>query len=119
MIRRKPLLQILFFCSSGFWILNSAFQHYLTLAGQQTIFARIHSVRLNSFLWGFSCMSSQIEIQRPAWAIPDYLETHENHLTINGVDALALVKEYDSPLYVFSEARIRSNIERLKQAAES
>jgi diaminopimelate decarboxylase len=64
-------------------------------------------------------MSSQIEVQRPAWAIPDYLETHENHLTINGVDALALVKEYDSPLYVFSEARIRSNIERLQRAARS
>src|SRR5437764_5144624 len=54
----------------------------------------------------------------PAWAIPDYLETRENHLTINGVDALSLVKEYDSPLYVFSEPRIRSNIERLKRAAE-
>jgi diaminopimelate decarboxylase len=53
----------------------------------------------------------------PAWAIPDYLETRENHLTINGVDALSLVRQYDSPLYVFSEPRIRSNIERLKDAA--
>src|SRR4051812_33501034 len=55
----------------------------------------------------------------PAWVIPGYLETHENHLTINGVDALSLVKEYDSPLYVFSEPRIRSNIERLKRAAQT
>jgi diaminopimelate decarboxylase len=55
----------------------------------------------------------------PAWAIPDYLETRENHLTINGVDALSLVSEYDSPLYVFSEPRIRSNIERLKNAART
>jgi diaminopimelate decarboxylase len=55
----------------------------------------------------------------PAWAIPDYLETRENHLTINGVDALSLVSKYDSPLYVFSEPRIRSNIERLKDAART
>src|SRR5689334_13752281 len=62
-------------------------------------------------------MSSQLAVQQPAWTIPGYLETNEGHLTINGVDALALVKEYDSPLYVFSEPRIRSNIERLKRAA--
>jgi diaminopimelate decarboxylase len=55
----------------------------------------------------------------PAWAIPDYLETRENHLTINGVDALSLVRQYDSPLYVFSEPRIRANIERLKDAART
>jgi diaminopimelate decarboxylase len=53
----------------------------------------------------------------PAWAIPGFLETRDGHLTIDGVDALALVKEYDSPLFVFSEARIRSNIARLQQAA--
>jgi diaminopimelate decarboxylase len=64
-------------------------------------------------------MSSQLVVQHPAWTIPDYLETRENHLTINGVDALSLVSEYDSPLYVFSEPRIRSNIERLKRAAQS
>ncbi|MBA2733821.1 MAG: hypothetical protein H0U54_13120, partial [Acidobacteria bacterium] len=62
-------------------------------------------------------MSSQLIAQSPAWAIPGYLETHEGHLSINGVDALRLVSEYDSPLYVFSEPRIRSNIERLKLAA--
>jgi D-ornithine/D-lysine decarboxylase len=53
----------------------------------------------------------------PAWVIPGFLESHEGHLTINGVDALELVREYDSPLYVFSESRIRSNIERLQSAA--
>jgi len=53
----------------------------------------------------------------PAWAIPGYLETRDNHLTINGVDALTLIKEYDSPLYVFSEPRTHANIERLKRAA--
>ncbi|MGB9178949.1 MAG: diaminopimelate decarboxylase, partial [Pyrinomonadaceae bacterium] len=55
----------------------------------------------------------------PAWAIPGYLEVREGHLTINGVDALKLTEEYDTPLFVFSEARIRSNITRLKRAAEA
>src|SRR3989440_2176976 len=54
----------------------------------------------------------------PAWAIPGYLEARDNHLAINGVDATSLIKEYDSPLYVFSEPRTRVNIERLKRAAE-
>ncbi|HKR00563.1 MAG TPA: diaminopimelate decarboxylase [Pyrinomonadaceae bacterium] len=63
-------------------------------------------------------MSSSVVSSAPAWAIPGYLETREGHLVINGVDALDLVREYDSPLYVFSEPRIRSNIERLKRAAE-
>ncbi|MBA3768079.1 MAG: hypothetical protein H0W99_14080, partial [Acidobacteria bacterium] len=52
----------------------------------------------------------------PAWTIPGYLETRDGHLVINGVDALSLVSEHDTPLFVFSEARIRSNIERLKRA---
>ncbi len=63
-------------------------------------------------------MSSPLAVERPAWAIPGYLETRENHLTVDGVDALQLVSEHGSPLYVFSERRIRSNIERLKRAAE-
>jgi len=63
-------------------------------------------------------MSSPLAVERPAWAIPGYLETRENHLIVDGVDALQLVAEYGSPLYVFSERRIRSNIERLKRAAE-
>jgi diaminopimelate decarboxylase len=64
-------------------------------------------------------MSAQLAVQHPAWSIPDYLETRENHLTVNGVDALSLVSEYNSPLYVFSEPRIRFNIERLKDAART
>ena len=61
-------------------------------------------------------MSSQL-VASPAWTIPGYLETRDGHLHINGVDALSLIREYDSPLFVFSEPRIRSNIERLKRAA--
>jgi diaminopimelate decarboxylase len=62
--------------------------------------------------------TSSVVSSTPAWAIPGYLDAREGHLSINGVDALRLVSEYDSPLYVFSEPRIRSNIERLKHAAE-
>ena len=63
-------------------------------------------------------MSSPSVISSPAWTIPGYLETREGRLNISGVDSLALVREYDSPLYVFSEPRIRSNIERLNHAAQ-
>ena len=54
----------------------------------------------------------------PAWTIPGYLEVRDGRLSINGVDAVKLVEEYNSPLFVFSEARIRANIDRLKHAAE-
>ena len=62
-------------------------------------------------------MSSRVAAMHPAWAIPGYLETSNGHLAINGVDAIELVREYDSPLFVFSASRIRSNIQRLQQAA--
>ncbi len=55
----------------------------------------------------------------PAWSIPGYLEVCNDHLTVNGVDTLELVKEFNSPLFVFSERRIRDNISRLQQAAEA
>ena len=53
----------------------------------------------------------------PAWSIPGYLEVQNGHLTIDGVDALQLVQQYNSPLFVFSESRIRNNIKRLQHAA--
>ncbi|PWT79438.1 MAG: diaminopimelate decarboxylase [Acidobacteria bacterium] len=64
-------------------------------------------------------MSSQVAAYCPAWTIPGFLEARGGHLTINCADAVTLVREYDSPLFVFSEPRIRSNIERLKRAALS
>ena len=63
-------------------------------------------------------MSSQLVASRPAWTIPGYLETRDNHLHVNGIDAVRMADEYGTPLYVFSEPRIRHNIERLKRAAE-
>jgi len=53
----------------------------------------------------------------PAWTIPGFLEVRNQHLSINGVDAIELVKQYGSPLFVFSEPRIRHNIARLQKAA--
>lgn len=53
----------------------------------------------------------------PAWSISGYLEVRDGHLTIDGVDAVQLVEQYHSPLFVFSESRIRHNIERLQHAA--
>ena len=64
-------------------------------------------------------MSIGIATSCPAWSIPGYLEVRNDHLTVNGVDTLELVKEFNSPLFVFSEARIRDNIKRLQLAADA
>lgn len=64
-------------------------------------------------------MLSQAAASCPAWTIPGYLEARDNHLSINGADALALVSEFGSPLFVFSEPRIRANIDRLKLGAKA
>jgi diaminopimelate decarboxylase len=53
----------------------------------------------------------------PAWTIPGYLEAREGRLFIDGVDSAALARQHDTPLFVFSERRVRSNVERLKRAA--
>lgn len=66
-----------------------------------------------------SRMSTGIATSSPAWSIPGYLEVRNDHLTVNGVDTLELVKEFNSPLFVFSEARIRDNIKRLQLAADA
>src|ERR1700741_1494307 len=62
-------------------------------------------------------MSSGTVSLCPAWSIPGYLEVRDNHLTVNGVDTIELVKEFNSPLFVFSEGRILDNIGRLQRAA--
>src|SRR5438105_10988976 len=61
---------------------------------------------------------SQVIITAPAWTIPGFLEARENnHLFISGADATALTYKYSTPLFVFSEPRIRANIARLQAAA--
>src|SRR5207237_5228775 len=62
---------------------------------------------------------SQVIISAPAWTIPGFLEARENnHLFISGADATSLTYKYGTPLFVFSEARIRQNIARLQSAAK-
>ncbi len=53
---------------------------------------------------------------QPAWTIENFLEEQNNQLYINGVSAIELAKKFGTPLFVFSESRIRHNIERLKRA---
>ena len=64
-------------------------------------------------------MSTGIATLCPAWSIPGYLEVQNDHLTVSGVDTLELVREFNSPLFVFSEKRILDNINRLQRAAEA
>ncbi|MEY4168750.1 MAG: hypothetical protein RIR52_2574 [Acidobacteriota bacterium] len=52
----------------------------------------------------------------PQWGVEGYLEVAANHLRINGVDAVRLAEEYETPLFVVSAQRIRQNIARLDEA---
>ncbi|HEX6278783.1 MAG TPA: diaminopimelate decarboxylase [Pyrinomonadaceae bacterium] len=51
------------------------------------------------------------------WQIEGFLETKNNHLHIDGVDAVELAREHGTPLFIYSESRIRHNVERLKRSA--
>ena len=64
-------------------------------------------------------MSSQQPASCPAWTIPGFLDVRDGHLNVSGADALTLVREFGSPLFVFSEPRIRANIARLQKAADA
>ncbi len=48
--------------------------------------------------------------------IPDILENRKGKLYIDGVSAIKLAEEFDTPLYVMSERRIRENYRRLHEA---
>jgi diaminopimelate decarboxylase len=51
-----------------------------------------------------------------SWTIENYLEVVNNQLHINGVSAIDLAAQFGTPLFVFSEPRIRHNVERLKRS---
>jgi D-ornithine/D-lysine decarboxylase len=55
---------------------------------------------------------------RAGWEIDGYLTIKDNRLQISGADAVALANEYETPLFVVSAPRVRSNIARLAEAAE-
>lgn len=52
------------------------------------------------------------------WEIENFLEVKNNRLHVSGVDAVELSEQHGTPLFVYSEPRIRHNIERLKKSAE-
>ncbi|MFT3744856.1 MAG: diaminopimelate decarboxylase [Pyrinomonadaceae bacterium] len=54
-----------------------------------------------------------------SWEIPDFLEIRNGSLHIDGVNAVDLTREHGTPLFVFSEKRIRHNIDRLKRVQAS
>lgn len=49
-----------------------------------------------------------------AWEIENFLEEKNNQLFVGGASAIELAEQFGTPLFVFSEARIKSNIARLK-----
>ena len=50
-----------------------------------------------------------------SWEIQNFLTEKNNQLFIGGVSAIELAKQHGTPLFVFSEQRIRQNINRLKE----
>ncbi|NNF00882.1 MAG: hypothetical protein HKN25_17835, partial [Pyrinomonadaceae bacterium] len=50
---------------------------------------------------------------KPEWVIDGHLETSDNGFTIGGILAAELAEEHDTPLFVFSENRIRHNLKQL------
>ncbi len=48
------------------------------------------------------------------WELEGFLETNSGQLNVGGVNAVELAATYGTPLFVFSESRIRHNINRLK-----
>ncbi|MDM7924265.1 MAG: hypothetical protein QUS14_18425, partial [Pyrinomonadaceae bacterium] len=52
----------------------------------------------------------------PSWQIEDFLTVRDGRLFIDGHDAVELAREHGTPLFVYSEPRIRHNIARLKKA---
>ena len=51
-----------------------------------------------------------------AWEIENFLDIRDNQLHIDGISAVELAERHGTPLFVFSESRIRHNIARLQKA---
>jgi diaminopimelate decarboxylase len=54
-----------------------------------------------------------------AWEIENFLDVRNGQLHIDGVSTVDLAAQYGTPLFVFSEPRIRHNIARLQKVQES
>lgn len=52
-------------------------------------------------------------------AFPQFIKSNDKgHLCVEGVECLALAKEFGTPLFVISENQLRSNIKRFRKAFE-
>ncbi|HEX8289681.1 MAG TPA: alanine racemase [Pyrinomonadaceae bacterium] len=51
----------------------------------------------------------------PDWTIENFLEVKNNQLHVGGASAVELAERYGTPLFVFSETRIKQNIARLRR----
>ena len=54
-----------------------------------------------------------------AWEIEGFLDVRNDQLHIDEVNAVELAREHGTPLFVFSESRIRHNIARLKRSGDA
>ncbi|MBP6004529.1 MAG: diaminopimelate decarboxylase [Pyrinomonadaceae bacterium] len=52
------------------------------------------------------------------WEIENFLDVRDGQMHIDGVSAVELAREYGTPLFVYSESRIRHNLSRVKLAAK-
>ena len=50
-----------------------------------------------------------------SWEIENYLEIQNDQLFIDGISTIELAREHGTPLFVYSERRIRHNIDRLRK----
>ncbi len=50
-----------------------------------------------------------------SWQIENFIDIQGGCLHMDGVNAVELAREFGTPLFVFSERRVRHNIERLKR----
>jgi diaminopimelate decarboxylase len=56
---------------------------------------------------------------KTGWTIENFLEVKDEQLHIDGVSSVELAEKYGTPLFVFSQSRIKQNIERLGKAQNS
>lgn len=54
-----------------------------------------------------------------SWEIEGFLDIRNRELHIDGVNAVDLAREYGTPLFVFSEKRLRHNITRLQRVGNA
>lgn len=50
------------------------------------------------------------------WQVPGYLQQVDGRLHMDGIDVSSLAKRYGTPLFVFSEKRIRHNVAQVQEA---